>query len=236
MDEQLLHRLGKIVAGRVQGGEVVGIGSGRTAEAIIRAIAARVTAEHLDISVVPTSFQSARLAQTLGLRVLDACIDVPLAWAFDGADEVDPNHQLIKGAGAAFLAEKVIARRAGGIIVVVTADKLVTRLGTKFPIPIEVVPLAFGDVLEAIARLGGHASARTAVGKLGPVVSDWGNYIMDATFPEISPELPEQLKSITGVVETGLFVGLTREVLVAEPGGVFRYLIGGQREPIPCPS
>lgn len=209
------------LAERVQSGQVLGIGSGSTVEACLEAIGKRIKEEKLVVFGVTTSVYSARCAQAVGIQVLDARSDVAVSWAFDGADEVDPQFNLIKGAGGAMLQEKILARRAGGLIVVATEDKQVAKLGEKFPVPVEVIPEAAGYVEAQLRKLGANeVKMRSGTGIYGTVITEQGNLILDVRFGNITAETEASIKLITGVVDSGLFFGLTKEVLIAGKNGV----------------
>jgi ribose 5-phosphate isomerase A len=157
------------------------------------------------------------LARQLGIPLIDLDEVDRIDIAIDGADEVAPGLTLIKGAGAAQTREKIIAELADDFSVVVDESKLVDRLGSKMPVPVEVLPFAVGPVTRAIERLGGQPTLRMGVKKAGPVVTDQGNLVIDARFAEI-PEparLERELKMIPGTLENGLFVGLARRAFVA---------------------
>ncbi len=222
--------LGDIVAGRVADGETIGLGSGSTAEIIVRAIGDRIRRDKLRVFGVPTSLRTAMLADEVGIRVLSMLSASRLDWAVDGADEIDESFNMIKGRGAAMLREKIIAKRARGrLLIVVTKDKLVSRLGERFAIPVAVVPEALQSVCDELRQAGAtEISPRESAGKYGPTVSDDGHLVVDVRFPVIVPELELRLKSITGVVDSGLFFNMSPEVLVLMPDGVYtRRLEGG---------
>jgi ribose 5-phosphate isomerase A len=215
--------LGAVIASRLKDGECIGVGSGSTVEAILSAVGERIRREKLTVFAVATSYLAAVRAETAGFIVLHAASSRKIDWAFDGADEIDPDLNMIKGRGAAIFAEKIIAKRAGGIVVVATEDKLVPKLCTKFPVPIEVVPEAMADVEAELRRLGvTEIVERTSAEKFGPLVTEHGNFLLDCRFPGVSPELDSKIRSIPGVAETGLFYGLAREVLIGKPGIVER--------------
>ena len=138
--------------------------------------------------------------------------------AIDGADEVDPHLALIKGGGAAHTQEKIIDAHADLFIVIVDAGKLVQRLGSTFAVPVEVLPLAVTPVTRTIERLGGHPQLRMGAQKIGPLITDQGNMLLDVTFDAIDApaHLERTLNNIPGVVENGLFVDLADLVLVGE--------------------
>lgn len=203
----------------IRDGMVVGLGTGRAATAFVRALGERVNAG-LNIRGVPTSAASEALARSLGipLTTLDEvdAIDV----AVDGADEVDPALNLIKGLGGALVREKVVASAARLFIVVVGPEKLVEKLGARGKLPVEVVPFAAGYCRRRLASMGMDASPRMAGG--GLYHSDNLNDILDARVAAIDdpPALDLALRAIPGVVGTGLFLGMAHAVLVEDGDGV----------------
>ncbi|MEI7665415.1 MAG: ribose-5-phosphate isomerase RpiA [Synechococcaceae cyanobacterium ELA263] len=208
---------------QIQDGMVVGLGSGSTAALMIQGLGARLQRGELqDITGVTTSFQGEVLAAELGipLKSLNAISHIDLA--IDGADEVDPSFQLIKGGGACHVQEKLVARRAARFVVVVDATKLVDTLNLGFLLPVEVIPGAWRQVqgqLGELGELGGQAELRMAVRKAGPVVTDQGNLVLDVKFAGgISDPLAleKEINNLPGVLENGLFVNLTDQVLVGE--------------------
>jgi ribose 5-phosphate isomerase A len=205
---------------QIRNGMVVGLGSGSTAALMIQGLGARLAAGQLhDIVGVTTSFQGEVLAAELGipLRALNAIDRIDLA--IDGADEVDPSFQLIKGGGACHVQEKLVADRAERFIVVVDATKLVQCLNLDFLLPVEVLPGAWVQVQSRLKSLGGAAELRMATRKAGPVVTDQGNLVLDVRFEAgISDPiaLERDINNLPGVLENGLFVNLADEVLVGE--------------------
>ena len=209
------------LAGFVKDGQVIGLGSGSTVELALEAIGKRVKAEGLRIVGVPTSIRTARIASQMGVSVLSPFADVEIDWAFDGADEVDPKLNLIKGRGAAMLSEKIIAKRSKRFIVIVSDDKIVNRLGEKFAVPIEVIPEAVSLVEKLLKNFPiEKMSVREGEGKFGPTVTENSNIIIDAKFKVISATLENDLKCLTGVVETGLFMGMNPEIIIAGASGL----------------
>jgi len=198
---------------------IVGLGTGSTTAYTIQALGDRIKSGQLkDIKGVPTSFQSEVLAKQYGvpLTTLDEIdrIDV----AIDGADEVDPQLNLIKGGGAAHTREKVVDCLAAQFIVVVDSSKMVEKLGSTFRVPIEVIPMAIAPVTRAIEKLGGKPELRMGIRKAGPVITDQGNMVIDVQFDNLDNpvELEKTLNNIPGVLENGLFVNCTDLVLVGE--------------------
>jgi len=202
-----------------ESGSIVGLGSGSTAEHAVRFLAERVKAG-LNIRGIPTSKRTKELAEQLGLPLTTleehSHIDIDI----DGADEIDPQLNLIKGGGGAFLREKVIASVSRRFVVIGDSAKQVKKLG-KFPLPVEVIPFAQSLVKAQIEALGAQVTLRSyAYGN--PYVTDEGHHILDCKFGEISdpPALAEKLRGIPGVVEHGLFIGMAEMALVGKNGDV----------------
>lgn len=213
------QKVGKAAADRVQSGQVVGLGSGSTAAFAIQYIGERLQAGELkDIQGVPTSFQSEVLAREYGIPLVTLNEVERIHVAIDGADEVDPNKQLIKGGGAAHTREKLVDAQAELFVVIVDDSKLVDRLGTTFLLPVEVMPSAIAPVTRALTALGGEPQLRMAVKKAGPVVTDQGNLVIDVKFAAIDdPKTMEAaINNIPGVLENGLFVDVADVILVGE--------------------
>ncbi len=214
------QQVGKAAADRVQSGTIVGLGTGSTTAYAIQYIGERLQKGELkDIKGIPTSFQASVLAKKYGIPLtsLDEVdrIDV----AIDGADEVDPQKQLIKGGGAAHTREKIVDSLAEQFIVVVDSSKLVDKLGLGFLLPVEVIPMAMTPVMRAIQSLGGEPTLRMGVKKAGPVVTDEGNLVIDVKFAngiENPAQLEKTLNNIPGVLENGLFVDTADVILVGE--------------------
>ncbi len=222
--ERAKAAVGQAVADLVRDGMALGVGTGSTASKAIEAIGIRIQRERLSVAGVPTSYASEQLMRANGIPLtsLDD-VDV-LDLAFDGADEVDPDLNLIKGRGGAQTREKVVASSAKRFIVLVDESKLVQRLGTKFPLPIEFIPLAFGPLKRKILSLGGRPELRMGKSKDGPVVSDQGLWIMDAHFDGIDDphRIDLVLSGQPGVLDHGLFLDMTSEVLVGQADGSVR--------------
>ena len=203
----------------VESGSIVGLGSGSTATFAIQFLAERVRSG-LKIVGIPTSKATKQLAEQLGipLTTLDEnpVIDIDI----DGADEIDPQLNLIKGGGGAMLREKVIASASKRFVVVAESTKLVPHLG-KFPLPVEVISFAEALVKRRIEALGAQVTLRKQ--KDGSVyVTDEGHHILDCNFGAIAdpPALNAKLHEIPGVVEHGLFIGLAEMAFVGRDGGV----------------
>ena len=213
------QEVGKAAANLVKSGSIVGLGTGSTTAYTIQYLGERLKSGELkDIVGIPTSFQSEVLAKEYGvpLTTLDAVDHIDIA--IDGADEVDPHKNLIKGGGAAHTREKVVDYLAAQFIVVVDSGKLVDKLGSVFAVPVEVIPMALTPVTNAIKALGGKPELRMGVRKAGPVITDQGNMILDVTFDHIDDpvNLEKTLNNIHGVLENGIFVNCADIVLVGE--------------------
>ena len=220
LQTQMKQAVAEAAVAQIRDGMVVGLGSGSTAALMIEGLGARLAAGQLrDIVGVTTSFQGEVLAAELGipLRALNATDRIDLA--IDGADEVDPSFQLIKGGGACHVQEKLVADRAERFIVVVDSTKLVRCLNLDFLLPVEVLPGAWVQVQSRLKSMGGVAELRMATRKAGPVVTDQGNLVLDVRFEDgISDPiaLERDINNLPGVLENGLFVNLADEVLVGE--------------------
>ena len=209
------EEVGRELAAKVKDGDVIGVGSGSTAYLAILAIAERVRKENLRVAAVCTSPEVTLACAANGLPVTSLLAHQP-GWAFDGADEVDPNHDLIKGRGGAMYLEKVVFKSCSKNYVLADKSKLVSRLGEKFPVPVEVLPIALHVAEKGLLELGAtEIKMRPAGGKDGPVITECGNIILDVRFPEISKSMERDIKSITGVIESGLFIDFPVEVLIA---------------------
>lgn len=205
----------------VEPGNVVGLGSGSTAAFAVRFLGERVR-EGLKIVGIPTSIQTQHLAEQLGipLTTLDEhpVIDIDI----DGADEIDPQLNLIKGGGGAFLREKIVASVSKRFVVIGDSAKQVPRLG-KFPLPVEVIPFAQSLIKPQIEALGASVALRQyPYGN--PYVTDEGHHILDCTFGEIAdpPALAQKFSNIPGVIAHGLFIGMAEMALIGKEGEVIQ--------------
>ena len=215
---------GEAAAALVEAGMVVGLGTGSTAAWFVKALGAR---ELAGLKCVSTSRATAELAQSVGLKVIDIDKAGTIDLTVDGADEIGPELALIKGGGAALLREKLVWEASLRCVVIADAAKVVKTLG-KFPLPIEVVPFGHtttaGRIVDALAwcEIAGEPKLRVKDG--APIKTDNGNLIYDAACRAIADPalLAEALKSLTGVVDHGLFLGLADEALVGTDAGVER--------------
>ena len=199
---------------------IVGLGSGSTAAIMIKSLAENIKSGKLkNIQGVSTSFQSEVLAFELGIPLIDLVSVSHIDLAIDGADEVNPYHQLIKGGGGCHVREKLVASKADKLLIVVDQTKLVKNLNEVFPLPIEVIPSAWKQVKDVITKMNATCKLRMAEKKAGPVVTDEGNLILDVLFNggiNNPKEIELQINNIPGVLENGLFVDLTYKVLVGK--------------------
>jgi ribose 5-phosphate isomerase A len=207
---------GERAADYVENGMRIGLGSGSTVYWTIRRLGALVRGG-LEIAAVPTSERTAALMREDGIPFAEGTAALDLA--IDGADEIDPALALVKGAGGALLREKLVAVMARRLIVVADESKLVGALGAR-PLPVEIVPYLWETTAARVEKLGGRPVLRRADSKT--FVTDNGNYILDCAFGALDDPaaLDRRLKLATGVVETGLFVGLAAAAIVAGAGGV----------------
>jgi ribose 5-phosphate isomerase A len=207
------EQVARKVAARAKSGEVIGVGSGSTSYLTVLALGERVRAGELAITAIPTSAELTLTCAAFGIPTTTLLAARP-DWAFDGADEVDPRHRLIKGRGGAMLQEKLVIASAPLTCVVVDRSKRVERLGSKFAVPVEIVPAALHLACMCMTALGAtDLQLRMAKGKDGPVVTELGNLIIDARFAGIEDGLEKELAAIPGVVESGLFVGYPVEIV-----------------------
>ena len=202
----------------VESDMIVGLGSGSTAALMIKSLADEIHSGKLkNIRGVATSFQSEVLALELDITLIDLASVSQIDLAIDGADEVDPCFQLIKGGGACHVREKLVASKAQQLLIVVDETKMVKNLNKSFPLPVEVLPNAWKYVKDRISEMNGCSTLRMATKKAGPVVTDQGNLILDVLFNDgikNPKDIERSINNIPGVLENGLFVDMTDKVLV----------------------
>ena len=223
--EELKRTVAKEALKFIEDDMVIGLGTGSTTAHFIEYLGKLIMEEELeDVYGVPTSHQSRLLAIESGIPIVSLDEVDAIDIAVDGADEVDPNLNLIKGRGGALTMEKIIEYRAGTFLVLVDESKLVERLGEKMSVPIEVIPAAWRAIAEEIEVFNAEAELRMAEKKDGPVVTDNGNFILDAKFHRIEDplDLEVELNNIPGVVENGIFADIADIVLVGTKDGVKR--------------
>jgi len=203
------------IAKKVKDGDILGVGSGSTSYLALLTIAKKVKEEKLNIKAIPTSIEISLVCSKLGIPLTSLYEHRP-DWLFDGADEVDPDKSLIKGRGGAMFKEKLMMSSSPVNYILVDDSKMVDKLGSNFPVPIEVFPQALLHVEEQLKKIGANSlTLRPAKGKDGPVITENGNLILDARFDEIDKKMEQRIKAITGVIESGLFIDYNIEVLVA---------------------
>lgn len=215
----------------VHSGQVLGLGTGRAAAAFIAALGRRMHKENLRIRGVATSEASANLARRLGIPLITLDEVEMIDLAIDGADEVDPHLNLIKGRGGALLREKVVAEAARRFIVIVGAEKVVPALGSHGVLPVEVVPFSAAFCQRRLERLGCRPSLRIDPLTGDHFLTDNRNPILDCRIDPIDDPatLEHQIRAIPGVVGTGLFLGIARRVFVQEDAGTVRVLDRSQK-------
>jgi ribose 5-phosphate isomerase A len=219
--DDLKRQAAELAVNHIRSGMIVGLGTGSTAVHAVRRIGALLADGRLgDIIGIPTAEATAREAERCGIP-LGTLDDHPVVdLAIDGADEIDPDLNLIKGLGGALLREKIVETAARQFIVIADDRKLVSRLGTRGPVPVEVIPFARRPVSEYLASLGAEVKLRQIDGT--PFITDEGNLILDCYFNGLEDPLTmaQHIRRRPGVVEHGLFLGIATEAIVAGPQGV----------------
>jgi len=207
----------------VKDGFIVGLGSGSTAAFAIDALGDRMKTEKIKIMGIPSSYQAFQVAVDNGIPITTLEEHPEIDVTIDGADQLTPELYLIKGGGAALAREKIVASASKLNVIIADQNKKVPFLGAKGQfVPVEVIPFALSPVKQKLAEMGGKVGVREAKGKLGPIITDNGNVVLDVVFGEIKKpaELSVAVKMIPGVVETGLFVDLTDVAYVGTPNDV----------------
>lgn len=219
LTEQQIAEAKKAVASEacklIQAHSIIGLGSGTTMEYLAEEIGRR-NRNGEDIKAVPTSYEMILLAKEYDIPVLDANSVSRLQLGIDGADELDPRGNVIKGGGGAQTTEKIVASLAEQYVVIVDETKLVETLGKRMPVPVEVLPSALELVLRRLESFDCKVKIRTGTGKVGPVITDLGNIILDVHFAQIKDcrLLDWQLNNIPGVTGHGLFVGMVDKAII----------------------
>lgn len=209
-------------AKHVQNDMLVGLGTGSTANFFIEELARRQTEENLKITTISSSNISMIKAQSLGLNVIGLQQVNAIDLYIDGADEITPDLNLLKGRGYDVVMEKLLAKAAKQFFVVADKSKLVDCIGTNFAIPIEVMPFAWQAIKKSLEVIGGIGDLRPNVAKDGLSISSYGSLIFDMTFDKSMTEgdLNERLNNIPGVIEHGLFYQLASAVFIAHDGKI----------------
>lgn len=201
------------IAQKVKDGDVIGFGSGSTSYLTIFAIAEKIKKEGIHITAIPTSYEVELLCNYLKIPISTLLNKKP-DWSFDGADEVDKNKWLIKGRGGAMFREKLNIANSKITYILVDNSKIVDKLGEKFCIPVECYIQSVNYVKEELFMLGAkEVEIRKAISKDGPVITESGSVILDTKFDNIEEYLEKDIKSITGVIESGLFIGYPLEII-----------------------
>jgi len=211
--EEMKRRAAEASLRLIRPGMVLGLGTGSTARYVLEGIA-RLISRGVAVKGIPTSLTTAKVARILGIPLTSLEEHPHPDLAIDGADEVDPKFNLIKGMGGALFRERIVAAAAKKFVVVVDESKLVRRLGTNAPVPVEVHPFGWRTAVESLGRLGAQSQLRQRGDE--PFRTDNGNYILDAAFGPIRAptRLAADIRSIPGVVDHGLFLGMTHAVVV----------------------
>jgi ribose 5-phosphate isomerase A len=216
INREAKQQVAQQVSSKAKAGDIIGAGSGSTVYLALFAIAKRIAEEGLSVQVIPASLEITMTCNNLKIPVTTLLTDKP-NWCFDGADEVDPDNSLIKGRGGALFKEKLLMCSGAKTYILVDETKLVKKLGTNFPIPVEIFPGSLTYVESALNELNvTDLVLRMAKGKDGPVITENGNFLLDVKFEDIKPDYEHRIKSITGVIESGLFINYDVEVLVAK--------------------
>lgn len=207
------EKVAKKVAEKIKNGDVIGFGSGSTSYLTILAIAEKMKKDSIQIIAIPTSYEIEILCHYLNIPTTNLLNKKP-DWSFDGADEVDENKWMIKGRGGAMFKEKLNIANSNITYILIDNSKFVNKLGTNFKVPVECDFYAVNYVKEQLMLLGAeNIEIRRAVSKDGPVITESNNIILDAKFNDISECLEKDIKSITGVIESGLFIGYNVEII-----------------------
>lgn len=227
--EELKKAAGVKAVDFVCAGMLVGLGTGSTAEFAIEELSKRVKDGRLsDISCVASSERTKDFAQNLGLDLVELGLLGKIDVTIDGADEIDPDFNLIKGGGGALLREKVLAQNSQRNVIVADESKLSQRLGSSFPLPVEVFEFAIEAEKGYLESLGGEARLRLAQDG-SPFLTDQGNFIVDWSFGEMDDLsfLADCLSGRAGIVEHGLFIGTASDIIIGSALGV-KHLVPGQ--------
>lgn len=220
--EQLKRQAAEAALARVQSGMVLGLGTGSTAKYVLYGLAERLRDGRLRAIVgVPTSEATAALGRELGIAIVTLDERPRLDLAIDGADEIDPQLNLIKGLGGAMLREKIVEASAAEFVVIADESKLVAQLGTRAPLPVEVIEFGIALATRRLAELGATPALRRHADG-APTRTDEGNLILDCAFAGIADAraLNTAVRAIPGVVEHGLFIDLATAAIIAGPGGI----------------
>ena len=215
------QQVGEAAVRFIEDGMVIGIGSGSTSASMVRALARRINEGLRIVGAVPTSQETQRLASSLNIPLTDLDTHPELDLNIDGADEIDPQLNLIKGGGGALLREKIVVSASRRFIVIADETKLVPRLNAKAPLPVEVIPFAMTPVRRRLEALGATVQLRQRGNTV--YLTDNGNIIFDCSFTGgiVNPaDMHDRIHSIVGVVDTGLFLNMAAQAIIAGVDGV----------------
>ncbi len=206
-NEEEKKSLARMVADKVNDGDVIGFGSGSTSYVTIKEIAKRLKKQNIKITAIPTSYEIKMLCNNLGIKTA-SIMDLKPDWSFDGTDEYNDDGWLIKGRGAAMFKEKLNIINSNKVYILADSTKYVEHLGSKFMVPVECFPDSFKYVKQELIKLGAEKCVlRFGKGKDGPIITENNNFILDAKFSNINKSLEKDIKLISGVIESGLFIG-----------------------------
>jgi len=217
--EKARQLIAENLAERLKDNDVIGIGTGSTVGVVIKAFAKIISEKKLSISAITTSYETALDCSEAGIKPIEGIsFNAKLNWGFDGVDEIDDNLSAIKGKGAALLREKVMAKMCRHYILIGDENKKVKTLGERTKVPIEVIPMALNLVKSELSLMGYKdlVLRQSGAGKHGPTVTESGNLIIDVGLNNIDQELDSKIKSIVGVIDTGLFIGFAQEGLISD--------------------
>jgi ribose 5-phosphate isomerase A len=217
--EEIKKNAGFYAVNFVKQGMTIGLGSGTTVYWFIQELGKRIK-QGLTITVIPTSVKTEQLAKEAGIGISDLNTVDSLPLTIDGADEIDPQGQLIKGGGGALLQEKIVAAASKELIIIADSSKLVQQLG-KFPLPVEVIPFGYKQVQQQIINSGLCKKIKLREKNGEFFITDHNHYILDCEFEKIvdAPALNTALHSIPGVVETGLFINMANKAIIGFEDG-----------------
>ena len=212
-EDEVKRSVGFYAADLVHHGMTIGLGTGSTVFWLIQGLGKRVQ-QGLQIAIVPTSSQTKQLANDAGMSITDLNMIAILPLTIDGADEIDPNGQLLKGGGGALLQEKIVAAASTELVIIADHSKLVSQLG-KSPLPVEVIPFGYKQVQQKIMNSGMCGSVTLRQKNSQPFITDHHHYILDCEYDQIenAVALNESLHNIPGVVETGLFINMANRAI-----------------------
>ena len=226
IQELAKHKAAKVAVKLVKDRWIVGLGSGSTMNYAIIELATRIKKEKINILVVPSSYQTylKAIEEKIPVTTLDEHPETDIT--LDGTDEVDEKKDLIKGGGAALTREKIIASATKKYVIIADESKLVNKLGAKSPVPIEVLPFAYTLVVHKLKKYNNTTKLREGKGKVGPIITDNGNFIIDIFCETINnpTKLNRELKDIPGVIETGLFIKMADIVYIGQHNGRVKIL------------